>query len=326
MFTGWSHKTKQFFFTLIKVSIVIGACYFIYQKLYNNEDLSFYDVSQFLIRNDMFSLKNALFLLILTSFNWFLEILKWQNLITSFKFISFSEAFKQTLAAHTAAIFTPNRIGDYGVKAMYYKQSLRKRILLLNLIGSLAQMGTTIVFGIVGLLLFISKYDIAISNQNIFICISSIIVIGILMFFIRKSLQVKGVFLSKIITFTTSIKKAIHLKNEILSIFRYLIFSFQYYYLLILFGVDITYFEAMTVISSMYLLSSIIPTIFIFDAVIKGSVALYLFSFLGVNEFIILSITTCMWLLNFALPTVFGTFFVLTFKSTKVFNKAINIK
>ena len=31
------YKTKQFFFVLIKLSIVVGAFYFIYQKLANNE-------------------------------------------------------------------------------------------------------------------------------------------------------------------------------------------------------------------------------------------------------------------------------------------------
>lgn len=69
----------------------------------------------------------------------------------------------------------------------------------------------------------------------------------------------------------------------------------------------------MIVITTMYLLSSIIPTIFVFDVVIKGSIALYLFSFIAVNELTILSIVTLMWILNFVLPNVFGGFYVLNF-------------
>jgi len=76
----------------------------------------------------------------------------------------------------------------------------------------------------------------------------------------------------------------------------------------------------MIVITSMYLLSSIIPTIFVFDVVIKGSVALYLFTIVGVNELTILCIITLMWILNFVLPSVFGGLFVLNFDYYKEVN------
>ena len=68
----------------------------------------------------------------------------------------------------------------------------------------------------------------------------------------------------------------------------------------------------------MYLLASIIPSIFIFDVVIKGSIAVYLFTFLGVNEFTILSITTLMWIFNFVLPSIFGSYYVLNFNLPEI--------
>ena len=61
MFFSLSYKAKQFFFVLIKLSIVVGAFYFIYQKLANNTDLSFNDFYQFLIENDIFCLKMYFF-------------------------------------------------------------------------------------------------------------------------------------------------------------------------------------------------------------------------------------------------------------------------
>ena len=73
----------------------------------------------------------------------------------------------------------------------------------------------------------------------------------------------------------------------------------------------------MIVITSMYLLASIIPSIFIFDVVIKGSVAVYLFSIVGVNELTVLCIVTLMWLLNFVTPSVFGSYYVLNFNLPK---------
>jgi len=314
-----SYKTKQFFFTLIKLSIVVGASYFIYHKLAHNDNFVFNDFIAFLDKNDLFLAKNILFLVILSIFNWFFEILKWQNLVSFIKNISFFEALKQSLAALTASLFTPNRIGEYGAKAAYFTKPLRKRILLLNLLGNIAQMTTTLVFGIIGFSLFNSKYDIDISSFKLFRLFTLVAIIMSFLFFIskQKKFKIKGVSLQRIKEFILEISKKVHFKNIAFSVIRYLIFSFQFYYLLTLFGVDVNYINAMIVIASMYLLSSIIPTIFMFDVIVKGSVALYLFSIVGVNELTILSVITLMWILNFVLPSVFGGLFVLNFDYDK---------
>ena len=144
------YKTKQFFFVLIKLSIVVGAFYFIYHKIANNSALRFTDFVDFLAKNDAFSLKNIFFLVFLSIFNWFFEILKWKNLVGFIKKISIKNALEQSLGALTASLFTPNRIGEYGAKALYFKKSIRKHIVTMNLVGNLSQLAVTIVFGIVG--------------------------------------------------------------------------------------------------------------------------------------------------------------------------------
>ena len=127
------YKTKQFFFVLIKLSIVVCAFYFIYAKLSKNEHLEFGEFIVFLNENDTFSPKNITFLLILSTSNWFFEILKWQNLVKTIQQISFRNALEQSLGGLTASLITPNRIGDYGAKAVYYSKPLRTKIVLLNL-------------------------------------------------------------------------------------------------------------------------------------------------------------------------------------------------
>jgi len=310
-----SHKTKQFFFALIKLSIVVGASYFIYNKLAHNDNLDFNVFIAFLDKNDGFLTKNVLFVLFLTAFNWFFEILKWRNLVSYIKNISFLDTLKQSLAAHTASLFTPNRIGEYGAKAIYFPKPLMKRILLLNLIGNMSQMTTTLVFGIIGLILFVSKYNIEISYFKLFRLLVLVVIILAFFFFgsKQKKIKIKGFSMRRIKTFIIDIPIKIHLTTIAYSIIRYLVFSFQFYYLLYLFGVEVSYFNAMIVITTMYLLSSIVPTIFVFDVVVKGSIALYLFNIAGVNDLTILSITTLMWMLNFVLPSVFGSLFVLNF-------------
>lgn len=313
------HKTKQFFFLLIKLSIVFGAAYFIYNKLTSNEHLDFSVFVSFLSENNVFSLKNIVFLLFLTIFNWFFEILKWRILVSTIKNISFYDALKQSLAALTTSLFTPNRIGDYAVKAAYYKKSLRKRILLLNLLSNMAQMTITVALGCIGFIIFIRKYNVDISYVR---ATRFIIIITVLGFFTlfgvsQKKYKIRGFDLSKILSFITDLPTQIHLKNVGFSLIRYLIFSFQFFFLLTIFGIDVYYTNAMLIITSMYLLASVIPTLTIFDVVIKGSVALYLFNIVGVNDLTVLSIITLMWLLNFVIPALLGSFFVLNAKAHK---------
>jgi len=67
----------------------------------------------------------------------------------------------------------------------------------------------------------------------------------------------------------------------------------------------------------MYFIASTIPSIAIFDWAIKGSIAVWLFSFAGVNEITIIAITAIMWMLNFAIPAIIGSIFVLNFQIKK---------
>ena len=70
----------------------------------------------------------------------------------------------------------------------------------------------------------------------------------------------------------------------------------------------------MNLIFCMYFLASIVPTLTLFDWVIKGSVAVWLFGFIDLNELTVLTIATIMWILNFGIPSLLGIIFVLNFK------------
>lgn len=261
----------------------------------------------------------TLFFYSITIFNWFFEILKWRILVSTIKKTSFFEALEQSLGGLTASLITPNRNGDYGAKAIYFEKQYRKRIVFLNLMGNVSQMTITTILGIIGVVIFYSTYDLDLNYQKILrIFIIIVIVVSFAAFGLQRSrFKIKGFSIEHLIEFIKNLPRRIHISNLGLSFIRYLIFSFQFYFLLQIFGVDIDYKSAMIVISSMYLLASIIPSLAVFDVLIKTSAAVYLFSFLDVDELTILSISTLMWLLNFILPSMFGSYFVLNFKVPK---------
>lgn len=306
-----THKSKQFFWLLIKLSIVFGCGYFIWIKLTTNSELSFTAFYQNLNENNVISIKNVLCFFILSFFNWFLEILKWKTLASLSVETSKKSAAIQSLASLTTSLITPNRIGEYGAKALYFKKSLRKQILSLNLVGNLHQLLATLFFGTSGLIYFIYNQEISFNLNKISypIIILLLGVIGIIVLW-KTRLSKKNLFKNYVVR----ISSKQHFKIGFLSFLRYIVFSHQFYFLLLVFNVNISYMDAFTAISTIYLVSSFVPMLSLFDAVLKGTIAIFIFNFLKVDSLTILSITTLMWILNFVIPAIIGSYFVLTFK------------
>ncbi len=305
------HKAKQFLVLLIKLLIVGGAFYFIYSQLANNDKL---DWEKFIIlfqKNQ--SVAGISFILLLSVLNRFFEILKWQNLVLYLHKISLPEATKQVLGALTAGLFTPNGVGEYAGKALFFEKSKAKKIVFLNLICNGIQMILSIVFGIFGLLYFNANYNIITSKTVAILFGICFLLFGILFF--SKKINIKGYSIERMIHKINEIPKSIHQKNIFLAICRYLVFSHQYYFLFLAFDVDLPYFTLMATIASVYFLASSLPTFQFLDFAVKGSVAVYFFGILGVNEWIVVFISTLMWFLNVVLPVVIGSYYVMNFKT-----------
>lgn len=305
------HKAKQFLVLLVKLLIVGGAFYFIYNQLANNDKL---DWNKFIVlfRKNQ-SVLGIAFILLLSVLNRYFEILKWQNLAKFIHEISVYEATKQVLAALTAGIFTPNGVGEYAGKALYYPKSDAKKVVFLNLICNGIQMILTVIFGIFGLLYFNAQYNV-ITSKAVAILFGGFVVVLIVLFSLKK-IKIKGYSIEKLIHKINEIPKAIHQKNILLGILRYLVFSHQYYFLFLAFDVDLPYLILMSAVTSVYFLASSLPTFQFLDFAVKGSVAIYFFGILGVNEWIVVFISTLMWFLNVVLPVVLGSYFVLNFKT-----------
>ena len=306
-----SKKTKEFSVLIAKVLIVGGAFWFIYNQLVNNEKLDWNNFLLLLDRKKSFF--RTLFLLSFSFFNRYFEILKWKNLVQVIHKISTKEATAQVLGALTASIFTPNGIGEYGAKALYFKKEKAKKVVFLNLICNGIQMVLTIIFGFLGLLYFNYKFNVISANSiGLFLLVLSGIMI---LLFSAKNITLKGYSIKKLFQKINEIPKGIHRKNLFLAIGRYLIFSHQYYFLFLAFDVDLPYLTLMATITTVYFLASSLPTFQFLDFAVKGSVAVYFFGILGINEWVVVFIATLMWFLNVVLPVLMGSFYVLNFKS-----------
>jgi hypothetical protein len=299
-----SHKAKQFLVFSVKLLIVVGAFYFIYNQLATNDKLD-WDKFEKLVQKKA-SVLGILFLLSFSVVNRYLEILKWQNLVSFIKPISVGESTKQVLGALTAGIFTPNGLGEYAGKALYFDKTKTKQIVFLNLICNGIQMILTIVFGLFGLMIIGYQKEVSFIG-------TAVLIIFTFLFFTKK-IKIKGYSVEKLLIKIGEIPNLIHAKNNILAVCRYLVFSHQYYFLFLYFDVDLPYGTMMATIAAVYFLASSLPSFQFLDFAVKGSVAVFFFGKLGVNEWIVVFISTLMWFLNVVLPVVIGSYFVLKFK------------
>jgi len=100
----------------------------------------------------------------------------------------------------------------------------------------------------------------------------------------------------------------------VISLLRYIIFSVQYYLILQAFGLTFSSYTKILLIPFCFLITSSIPTIVISEIGVRGSVGLFVFGIISDNNLAILSASVLLWVINVALPALFGLFFINQFK------------
>lgn len=303
------YKAKQYGWFALKVCILAVAFYFILQKLLVTEGALVQEVFRALSWERGLSVASFFFL---AGLNWYLEILKWKVLASTIKKITFWDALRQSLAALTVSLATPQRLGDYAAKALFYEPHCRKRILLLNFFHQGSQMAITLIMGLLGLVLSKPLLNWSIAPSKFFGWAVVLLFIGVLFVkFRNKQLLLKGLTIRKILNHAAKIPLKRRWRIAILSLLRYLVFSTLFYLLLRFFGAENTIWEVYPLLMLLYLLVSMIPVFLVADVIVRGSVAVWLFSFIGLNELTVLSTVLVMWLLNFMLPALWGSFYVI---------------
>ena len=338
-----SKKTIGF---LLKTGIVAFALFFLYEQLTVKSSIDQFNSIDILQQiKEHYGI--LVFVVFMMSINWFLEALKWRFLITKIENISIKRSIRAIFSGITVSAFTPNRVGEYGGRVFCLEKANRIQAVIITIIGSMAQLVTTIVFGSIGLLLLL-KYKSELSQmiptieltypshllKYLFQTITTIeFAYPILVFFlVLFNVLLIAVFLNASI-FSDLLSKIKFLKkykkyNEVFSFYnstelakvlwysvaRYAVFTTQFFILLQLFGVNITYPDAIVLIMTMLFIISVIPYSPVTDLGVRGFVATFLFGLISPNTVGILSATFVLWIINLLLPALIGTLFIFTLK------------
>ncbi len=320
-------KTKKTLSFLLKIGIVFFALYFLWQKFTLKGNFQEFDIDVILthIRNNIVII---FFVVLMMFLNWFLEALKWRFLISKIEKVSIKRSVRAIFSGITVSAFTPNRVGEYGGRVFCLEKADRIQAVLITVIGSMSQIVTTILFGSVGILLLpnlMPEFDALFSEFPFayLIMLFIVILLNVLLvsFFLNAHIFSTVLENFKFLRRFTKYNEVFSFYNssellEVLlySIARYIVFTTQFFILLILFNVNISYLDAIVLIVTMLFIISVIPTISITEIGVRGSVSVFLFSLVSSNTVGILSATFVMWIINLLLPALIGMLFIFTLK------------
>lgn len=309
-----NYKLRKTIVLVVKIVLVIAAYLFAWNKLKQSADWS--SVSNYLSKLETSDYVIILLIFLLMLLNWSLEVIKWKYSIRKTERINFFKAFAAVWSGVTIGTITPNRIGEFAGRIMFLKTENRKIATTQTLFGDLSQFITTIIFGIIGITVFIASsansFSTWFSEISVYIISISAFIISILVFFYFNHLIHR---IGKISFFKKALKsftpeENFHFKEKLiiltLSMVRYAVFSFQFFLAIRVLKIDISLIECLTATSSMYLAVHLFPNIALAEPGVRISFSTIFFGAFtqSISGIAIASLT--IYFVNVLIPIIIG--------------------
>jgi len=295
-----TNQNNRKIFNLVKLLLFLSVLLLIYLQIEKLDDSAWI----------AFSLQSPISLLFavgLVYLNIWIVYLQWKvTLNVVAPKTDFKTRIHSFFAGIVTGIITPNMIGNFIGRFYYFPRKYRVSIILFTLLSNYAQFLASLIFGWIAILIVGDLYVLPNSESLIIILGIGVILAFLFYFFIDNfltRLKKKTYFES----FKVLLKKNKTYRSTILglSLLRFFVFTIQFSLALHAFGetIDLT---AILAIWQVYLLTMLIPSLFLGKIGVRESVALFVLTNLGMNEFAILFSSLIIWGVNTLLPAIVG--------------------
>lgn len=301
----------------IKAGIILLAFVFIYRRLNNNTNLHNFQqlVSGINRSHAILMLSVVLGLMII---NWVLEAAKWRYLAQRLSHITLWKSIEAVFCGLTWAIFTPNRIGEYGGRVMFLPQRKRVHGVFAMAVGSFGQNVITNVLGAVAVLWFIANFlHVSVWVYAGAVVLAVLLILVMVLFFFNIKWMVS--FLNSI-----SFLRKYHRFFDIMGRYKFIelvrimgfclarfaVFSFQYYLVIHLLIPQIPLYDVLLMIFVLLFVQSALPSLDLFDFGVRAFTADKLFGYITDQKLAIIAAVTAIWFINLILPAILGSVFV----------------
>ncbi|WP_206367777.1 lysylphosphatidylglycerol synthase transmembrane domain-containing protein [Sphingobacterium chungjuense] len=308
---------KSYLNISIKVLIVALTSWFVYSKITHQQNLKQFNalISEF----DGSSIWLILAVVVMMMFaNWFLEVVKWRHLSKKIERLGWWTAIRSVFCGLTWAIFTPNRIGEYGGRVLLLQPENRASGAVAMGVGLFAQLVLTSVFGALSIAWFVQTFlptPIFVKMAVWMIAIIYASAFLILYFNVHwvDTLVGKVKFLAKVKPFFSILedftsKELCHVL--LISFARFAIFTSQYMVLMLFFLPELPMLSMVLMIFILFFVQAAVPSLDLFDFSVRSFVASNLYAYITTQEIAVMAIVSFVWFVNLILPAIIGTFFV----------------
>lgn len=297
------------------------AAVFIYQKLVDNKNLeNFLNIATKLDKWAVWSIIGIVFLLMLV--NWFIESLKWQYLISKVEKINIYKAVESVFCGLTWAVFTPNRIGEFGGRVFFLSPRKRIQGVVAMGVGQISQMVIINVSGALAFLWFVDRFLTL--DFWLFIVLMFLVVIFCFFFLLfyfnihwLEGLMNNIKFLKKYNKFF-SVLSRYHQKEllriMLLGLARFSVFTSQYLIIIHFLIPNVPLIDTALIVFIFFFIQSLIPSLDLLDIGVRSLTATYFFGFITHQDIAIMSSIALIWLVNLIIPAILGSFFVFKLK------------
>lgn len=312
-----SRDSKKILSILIKVIVFILIAWFVYNKVHSNNNLHhFKSLLSSFSSAKIFFISISLFMLM--ALNWLLECFKWRYLCRPVQQIDFSTSVISILSGLSWAVFTPNRIGEYGGRVFFLEPRKRLFGVVAMGVGAFAQMIITNIIGSLSLCWFLTYY-LDMASWAIFLCWAAAITFALSLYLLYShvhwvsDLTAKVNWLSKVQRFLNLLKR--YDKQALSTVFlysaaRYLVFTSQYCLLMQTFIPALPFLPMLFMVFILFFIQSALPSLDLLDVGVRSLTASYFFSFITQEELAVMASAASIWFINLIIPAILGSFFV----------------
>jgi len=315
-------RAKKLLSYLLKFAILILALLFIYHRIIKNDNNleNFSKLTASITFNKVVITMTLVVLLMIL--NWVLESLKWWHLTRQLSPMSVWRAIESVFCGLTWAVFTPNRIGEYGGRVMFLPNRKRIHGVFAMAVGSFGQNVITNVLGAGASLWFLYTY----------MHLPDWLLIAITI--------VAAVFMACFLTFYFNIKWMVSLLNSIkflkkyhrffdimgnyktrdllnimwFCLARFFVFTFQYYLIIHLLIPQIPLLQMTLLMFVFFFIQSAIPSLDLLDIGVRSLTADKLFSYVTDQHIAVVVAISLIYIINLIVPALIGTIFVFKLK------------
>ena len=252
--------------------------------------------------------------ILLMPLNILTESIKWKCAITRIEHTSIKKAIFATLRGQVGAIATPNKLGDFPTRATSLQPGNKT---IGTIMGFVSSWTLTLVIIIVGLFtsaIYISQYQTETYNNQYLLLASAICIASTTLIFsipsIAKNININKINIEKlknVLHILSQIKTKQLIALSLFSLLRFCIFCSQLFVMIRFFDINISIEQAIISIPTIYLLTTITPTIVASEAATRSSYAILILAPFCTTAPTIALATTLLWALNCGIPIIAGT-------------------